>query len=183
MKHGNLSLHLEFSQSWDNSGATADNEVGSLIQFKSTLKNCKLCWGCLSAITIVCMLTLKKVMETAQASTISWRAIGGGVKIVRANHERADPNCRSHLKGAWKWWRREPLVLTPFWRCGWCQPASGPASGTWLAWKTRSPTRSPACTPNGRTLERSRYVASQLSEIVAKETRVKQIVTLSMVVD
>ena len=29
MKHGNLSLHLEFSQSWDNSGATADNEMGS----------------------------------------------------------------------------------------------------------------------------------------------------------
>ena len=125
------------------------------------------------------MLNLKKVMETGLASTISLRAIGGGVKIVRANHERADPNCRSHLKGAWKWWRREPLVLTPFWRCGWCQPASGPASGTWLAWKNRNPTRSPACTPNGRTLERSRYVASQLSEIVAKETRVKQIVTLS----
>ena len=48
-----------------------------------------------------CMyLNLKKVMETALASTISLRAIGGGVKIVRANHERADPNCRSHLKGA-----------------------------------------------------------------------------------
>ena len=28
------------------------------------------------------------------------RAIGGGVKMGRANHERADPNCRSHLKGA-----------------------------------------------------------------------------------
>ena len=127
----------------------------------------------ITCITIVCMLNLKKVMETALASTISLRAIGGGVKIVRANHERADPNCRSHLKGAWKWWRREPLALTPFLRCGWCQPASGPASGTWLAWKTRSPTRSPACTPNGRTLGRSRYVASQLSEIVAKETMVK----------
>ena len=41
-----------------------------------------------------CMyLNLKKVMETALASTISLRAIGGGVKIGRANHERADPNC------------------------------------------------------------------------------------------
>ena len=28
----------------------------------------------------------EKVMETALASTISLRAIGGGVKIVRANH-------------------------------------------------------------------------------------------------